>query len=170
MRLPELCIRRPVFATVINLVILLIGIIAYQRLTVREYPNIDEPVVSVSTTFRGASAEIIELQLTQPLEESLSGIEGIDFIKSTSRAESSRISITFRSDRDIDAAAADVRDRVSRARGKLPEAEPLVDAIDAGKMTLYRARLTGLTHTSARQACEQLKREKMTCSVVSPDA
>nr|WP_298684191.1 efflux RND transporter permease subunit [uncultured Dongia sp.] len=133
MRLPELCIRRPVFATVINLVILLIGIIAYQRLTVREYPNIDEPVVSVSTTFRGASAEIIELQLTQPLEESLSGIEGIDFIKSTSRAESSRISITFRSDRDIDAAAADVRDRVSRARGKLPDdvEEPVIAKVEA---------------------------------------
>src|SRR5690606_19302585 len=113
MRLPELCIRRPVFATVINLVILLIGIIAYDRLTVREYPNIDEPIVSVRTDFRGASAEIIEIQVTQPLEESLSGIEGIDFISSTSRAESSRISITFRTDRDIDAAAADVRDRVS---------------------------------------------------------
>ena len=64
MRLPELCIRRPVFATVINLVILLIGIIAYQRLAVREYPNIDEPVVSVSATFRGASAEIIEVRLS----------------------------------------------------------------------------------------------------------
>ncbi|WP_303983124.1 efflux RND transporter permease subunit [Dongia mobilis] len=133
MRLPELCIRRPVFATVINLVILLIGIIAYQRLAVREYPNIDEPVVSVSATFRGASAEIIELQVTQPLEESLSGIEGIDFIKSTSRAESSRISITFRSDRDIDAAAADVRDRVSRARGKLPDdvEEPVIAKVEA---------------------------------------
>lgn len=133
MRLPELCIRRPVFATVINLVILLIGIIAYQRLTVREYPDIDEPVVSVSTTFRGASAEIMELQVTQELEESLSGIEGIDFIKSASRAESSRISITFRPTRNIDAAAADVRDRVSRARGKLPDdvEEPVIAKVEA---------------------------------------
>ncbi|WP_374308618.1 efflux RND transporter permease subunit [Dongia sp.] len=133
MRLPELCIRRPVFATVINLVILLIGIIAYQRLTVREYPDIDEPVVSVSTTFRGASAEIMELQVTQELEESLSGIEGIDFIKSASRAESSRISITFRPSRDIDSAAADVRDRVSRARGKLPDdvEEPVIAKVEA---------------------------------------
>ncbi|WP_374651885.1 efflux RND transporter permease subunit [Dongia sp.] len=133
MRLPELCIRRPVFATVINLVILLIGFIAYQRLTVREYPDIDEPVVSVSTTFRGASAEIMELQVTQELEESLSGIEGIDFIKSASRAESSRISITFRPSRDIDSAAADVRDRVSRARGKLPDdvEEPVIAKVEA---------------------------------------
>jgi multidrug efflux pump len=133
MRLPELCIRRPVFATVINLVVLLIGIIAYQRLTVREYPDIDEPVVSVSTTFRGASAEIMELQVTQELEESLSGIEGIDFIKSASRAESSRISITFRPSRDIDSAAADVRDRVSRARGKLPDdvEEPVIAKVEA---------------------------------------
>jgi multidrug efflux pump len=133
MRLPELCIRRPVFATVINLVVLLVGIIAYQRLTVREYPDIDEPVVSVSTTFRGASAEIMELQVTQELEESLSGIEGIDFIKSASRAESSRISITFRPSRDIDSAAADVRDRVSRARGKLPDdvEEPVIAKVEA---------------------------------------
>ena len=133
MRLPELCIRRPVFATVINLIVLLVGIIAYQRLTVREYPNIDEPIVSVRTDFRGASAEIIELQVTQPLEESLSGIEGIDFISSTSRAESSRISITFRPDRDIDSAAADVRDRVSRARGRLPNdvEEPVIAKVEA---------------------------------------
>lgn len=133
MRLPEICIRRPVFATVINLVVLLVGIIAYQRLTVREYPDIDEPVVSVSTTFRGASAEIMELQVTQELEESLSGIEGIDFIKSSSRAESSRISITFRPSRDIDSAAADVRDRVSRARGKLPDdvEEPIIAKVEA---------------------------------------
>lgn len=133
MRLPELCIRRPVFATVINLIILLVGVIAYERLTVREYPNIDEPIVSVRTDFRGASAEIIEIQVTQPLEESLSGIEGIDFISSTSRAESSRISITFRTDRDIDSAAADVRDRVSRARGRLPDdvEEPVIAKVEA---------------------------------------
>jgi multidrug efflux pump len=133
MRLPELCIRRPVFATVINLIVLLVGMIAYDRLAVREYPNIDEPIVSVRTDYRGASAEIIELQVTQPLEESLSGIEGIDFISSTSRAESSRISITFRPDRDIDAAAADVRDRVSRARGRLPSdvEEPVIAKVEA---------------------------------------
>ncbi|TDQ80553.1 multidrug efflux pump [Dongia mobilis] len=133
MRLPELCIRRPVFATVINLIVLLVGMIAYDRLAVREYPNIDEPIVSVRTDFRGASAEIIEIQVTQPLEESLSGIEGIDFISSTSRAESSRISITFRPDRDIDSAAADVRDRVSRARGRLPAdvEEPIIAKVEA---------------------------------------
>ena len=78
MSLSELCIRRPVFATVISLVIVLLGVVSYQRLPVREYPNIDEPVVSVETTYRGASAEVIESQVTQVLEDSLAGIEGID--------------------------------------------------------------------------------------------
>lgn len=150
MRLPEICIRRPVFATVINLVVLLVGIIAYERLTVREYPNIDEPIVSVRTDFRGASAEIIELQVTQPLEESLSGIEGIDYIRSTSRAESSRISITFRPDRDIDAAAADVRDRVSRARGRLPDdvEEPVIAKVEADAQPVIRMTFTSEVDSS----------------------
>ncbi len=80
MTLPELCIRRPVFATVLSLVILLVGLISYQRLAVREYPRIDEPVVSVSTIYRGASAEVIESQVTKVLEDSLSGIEGVELM------------------------------------------------------------------------------------------
>ncbi len=116
----EFCIRRPVFATVINLAVLLVGLIAYQRLTVREYPNIDEPVVNVRTDYRGASAEIIESQVTKPLEEVLSGIEGIELLTSISRAEESQITLRFRLDRDADAAANDVRDRVGRSLGRLP--------------------------------------------------
>ena len=85
MSLSEICIRRPVFATVLSLIILLIGIVAYGRLTVREYPQVDEPVVSVTTTYPGASAALIESQITQVLEGSLAGIEGIDIIESTSR-------------------------------------------------------------------------------------
>ena len=76
MVISEICIKRPVFATVLSLLVILIGLMSYSRLTVREYPNIDEPVVTVDTTYRGASAEIVESQVTKPLEDSLAGIEG----------------------------------------------------------------------------------------------
>mgnify|MGYP003479401312 CR=1 FL=1 len=82
MVISELCIRRPVFATVLSLLVLLVGLMSYSRLTVREYPNIDEPVVTVDTTYRGASAEIVESQVTKPLEDSLAGIEGVDVLSS----------------------------------------------------------------------------------------
>src|SRR5215472_17763460 len=133
MILSEVCIKRPVFATVLSLIILLVGLIAYARLPVREYPRIDEPVVSVSTTYRGASAEIVESQVTQPLEDSLAGIEGIDVMSSISRAERSQITLRFRIDRNPDGAAADVRDRVSRARNRLPDAvdEPIIAKVEA---------------------------------------
>ncbi len=133
MSLSELCIRRPVFATVLSLIILLIGIVAYGRLTVREYPQVDEPVVSVTTTYTGASAVLIESQITQVLEGSLAGIEGIDIIESTSRSESSRITIRFKSDINVDTAASDVRDRVSRVRGRLPDEvdEPIIAKVEA---------------------------------------
>ena len=91
MNLPALCINRPVFASVLSLLVILIGLISYTRLTVREYPKIEEPIVTVSTSYPGASAEIIESQITQPLEDSLSGIEGIEYITSVSREERSQI-------------------------------------------------------------------------------
>ncbi len=121
MKLSETCIRRPVFATVLSLLVVLVGLVGYQRLSVREYPNIDPPVVTVQTSYPGASAEIIESQVTNILEDSLAGIEGIDYMTSISREETSQITVTFRLDRDPDAAAADVRDRVSRVRGRLPD-------------------------------------------------
>src|SRR5829696_2023082 len=133
MTLPETCIRRPVFATVLSLVILLVGLISYSRLTVREYPKIDEPVVSVSTTYRGASAEVVESQVTKVLEDSLSGIEGVELMTSQSRAETSRINVRFRLSRDPDSAAADVRDKVARVRAKLPDTvdEPVIAKVEA---------------------------------------
>ncbi len=133
MQLPELCIRRPVFATVMSLVLLLVGLVSYGRLTVREYPNIDEPVVSISTSYPGASATIVESQVTQVLEGSVAGIEGIDTIESTSRAESSRITIRFNLGLDMAAAASDVRDRVSRVRRQLPDeiSEPVISKVEA---------------------------------------
>ena len=121
MVLSEISIKRPVLATVMSLLILLIGFISYDRLSVREYPKIDLPVVTVETTYPGASASIIETQVTQIIEDSLSGIEGIDFMNSISRTEKSQISITFNIDREPNAAAADVRDRVSRITGQLPD-------------------------------------------------
>ena len=129
----ELCIRRPVFATVLSLVLLLAGLMSFSRLTIREYPNIDEPQVSVQTNYPGASAEIIESQVTQVLEGSLAGIEGIDTIESTSRAEQSRITVRFRSTVNIDSATSDVRDRVSRVRRQLPEeiTEPTISKVEA---------------------------------------
>jgi multidrug efflux pump len=133
MFLPELSIRRPVLATVMSLIVVLVGIIAYDRLTVREYPKIDEPVVTVETTFKGASADIVESQVTQILEESLAGIEGIDYMSSISRPERSQITARFRLDREPDAAANDVRDRAARVRGRLPDEieEPIVSKVEA---------------------------------------
>jgi len=133
MKISELCIKRPVFATVLSLVVMLIGIVSYTRLPIREYPKIDEPVVTVNTTYRGASAEIIESQVTKPLEDSLAGIEGVEVITSISRAENSQISVRFKLERAPDSAAADVRDRVSRVRNKLPDEvdEPVIAKVEA---------------------------------------
>lgn len=126
-------IQRPVFSTVMSLVLILLGLVSYGRLTVREYPNVDEPVISVSTTYPGASATIIETQVTQILEGSIAGIAGIDVLESTSRSESSRITVRFRPEVDQDVAASDVRDRVSRVRRRLPDEveEPTVAKVEA---------------------------------------
>ena len=121
MILSDVSIRRPVLATVLSAVLLIFGLFAFDQLTVREYPDIDKPVVSVNTTYRGASSQIIETQVTQIIEEAIAGIEGIDTITSNSREESSSVSIEFKINRDIDGAANDVRDRVARAIGRLPE-------------------------------------------------
>jgi multidrug efflux pump len=133
MFLPDLCIKRPVFATVLSLLVVLVGIICYDRLSLREYPKIDEPIVTVDTRYPGASAEIVESQITKPLEDSLSGIEGIEFMTSVSRAERSQITVHFTVSRDTDAAANDVRDRTARVRDVLPDEidEPIVSKTEA---------------------------------------
>ena len=138
MNLPETCIRRPVLATVLSLVILLIGLISYQRLSVREYPRIDEPIVSVITTYRGASAEVVESQVTKILEDSLSGIEGVDLMTSQSRPERSLINVRFKLTRTPDSAAADVRDKVSRVRGLMPDEveEPVIAKVEADSQSV----------------------------------
>ena len=133
MQLAEVSIRRPVFATVLSLLILLIGMVSFNRLNVREYPKIDEPVVTVSVNYSGASAEVIESQVTKPLEDSIAGIDGVDVITSISRAEQAQISVRFRLEKDADSAAAEVRDRTSRVRNKLPQTidEPVIAKVEA---------------------------------------
>lgn len=159
MQLPEICIKRPVLATVLSLIIVLIGLISYTRLSVREYPRIDEPVVSVNTTYRGASAEVVESQVTKPLEDSLAGIEGVELMTSQSRSETSRINVRFTLKRDPDSAAADVRDKVSRARGKLPDTidEPIIAKVEADSQPIiYIAVEAG--SLSALDASDYVKR------------
>ena len=133
MQLAEISIRRPVFATVLSLLIVLVGAVSFNRLTVREYPKIDEPVVTVSVRYAGASAEVIESQVTKPLEDSIAGIDGVDVITSISRAEQGQITVRFRLEKDADSAAAEVRDRTSRVRNKLPQAieEPVISKVEA---------------------------------------
>ncbi len=149
MRISEICIRRPVFATVLSLVVALVGLVSYERLSVREYPNIDPPTVNVRTSYPGASAAIIETQVTKVLEESLAGIEGIDYITSISRQESSQITVNFDLNRDPDAAAADVRDRVSRVRGRLPDEidEPVIQKVEADAQPIMYLAFASTRHT-----------------------
>lgn len=120
MSLSSISIRRPVLATVMSITIVLFGIIGYTYLGVREYPSIDPPIITVSTSYVGANADVIESQITEPLEEQINGIAGIRSLTSVSRDGRSSISVEFDVTMDIEAAANDVRDRVSRAQRSLP--------------------------------------------------
>ncbi len=121
MMLSDISVRRPVFAAVLAIVLCVIGAAAFFFLPVRELPDVDPPVVSISTSYAGASAEVIENQITEPIEQQVAGIQGIERISSTSRDGRSNVTIEFALDRDIDVAASDVRDRVSRVQGRLPD-------------------------------------------------
>ena len=175
MILSDISIRRPVLATVMSLLIILVGLIAFDRLPVREYPNIDAPVVSVRTVYPGASAEVMESQITKPLEDSLSGIEGIRTIKSVSREEVSQITVEFVQSRDPEAAANDTRDRVARVRGQLPnEAEdPVVAKIEADAQAIIwlafssdRQSPLQITDYADRVVADQLKTLPGVASVI----
>ncbi|MEM1271020.1 MAG: efflux RND transporter permease subunit [Bacteroidota bacterium] len=125
MSLASTSIRRPVLATVFSLTIVLFGVLGYLELGVREYPAVDPPIISVSTSYRGANSAVIDAQITEPLEEQINGIDGIRTLTSQSSDGSSRISVEFDLGIDLERAANDVRDRVSRAVGNLPpDAEP----------------------------------------------
>src|SRR5215510_837526 len=126
-------IKRPVLATMMNLVLVLFGLIGLSRLPVRELPDIDPPIVSVTTVFPGANARVVETEVTERLEEVINNIEGIKTLRSESREGVSSIGIEFDLSRHIDIAAQDVRDRVSRVRGNRPEdiLEPIISKQDA---------------------------------------
>ncbi|WP_337878918.1 efflux RND transporter permease subunit [Rheinheimera sp.] len=121
MWLSDVSVKRPVFATVMNLLLLIFGIVCFTMLPLREFPDIDSPIVTVSTDYPGASAEIVETKITQPIEDRISGVEGIKNITSNSRDGRSNVTIEFNINRDIDAAANDVRERVSRILDNLPD-------------------------------------------------
>ncbi|MGL6043250.1 MAG: efflux RND transporter permease subunit, partial [Sandaracinobacteroides sp.] len=125
MILSDISVRRPVFAAVLSMLLVLVGIVSYTRLAVRDLPAIEPPIVSIDTSYRGANAQVIENQITQIIEDRISGIEGIQTVTSRSRDGRSDITIEFSATRDIDAAANDVRDRVSGVLDQLPqEADP----------------------------------------------
>lgn len=138
MNFTELLIRRPVLSTVMTIIILMVGVVSYTRLSLRQFPEVDKPIISVTTSLEGASPQIIEQQLTRPLEEALGGIEGLDYMVSRSEAENSIIKLNFKVDRDIDLAAADVRDRLQKVRNTLPDdaQDPLIKKADADAQPL----------------------------------
>lgn len=121
MFLSDISVKRPVFASVISLLLIAFGLVSFSRLPLREYPDIDPPVVSVDTSYQGASANIVETRITEVIEDRISGVEGIKFISSSSSDGRSRINIEFDVNRDIEAATNDVRDRVSGVVDNLPE-------------------------------------------------
>ncbi len=125
MILSDISIKRPVFASVISLLLIVFGLVSFSRLPLREYPDIDPPVVTIDTVYPGASAYVVESQITQLVEERIAGVEGIRFIESSSQDGRSRVTVEFSTGRDIDAAANDLRDRVSGIVDDLPtEADP----------------------------------------------
>lgn len=138
MNLSELCIRRPVFATVMSLLLIVLGIMAFSRLTLRELPAIDPPIVSVDVNYPGASAAVVETRVTQVLEDALSGIEGVEMIQSRSVNGRASVDMEFTLERDIEAAANDVRDAISGIADRLPdEADaPEVEKADSDSDTV----------------------------------
>jgi multidrug efflux pump len=146
MLLSDISVKRPVFATVISLLLIAFGIIAFNQLPLREYPDISSPIVSISTDYRGAAAAIVETKVTQVLEDRISGIEGIKNIESISEDGRSKITLEFKLSRDIDAAANDVRDRVSRVLDNLPEEAdpPEIYKVDANEDVIMWLNLSSL--------------------------
>jgi multidrug efflux pump len=141
--LSNLSIDRPVLAVVMSIVIVLFGLVGFNFLGVREYPSVDPPIITVSTSYAGASADIIETQITEPLEESVNGIEGIKSLSSVSRDGRSTIRVEFGLDSDLESAANDVRDKVSRAvRNLPPDADPpVVSKADADSQPIIALRI-----------------------------
>ncbi|MDL1893485.1 efflux RND transporter permease subunit, partial [Sphingobacteriales bacterium CHB3] len=149
MKLSTISIRRPVFASVMSFTILLFGIISFTRLPVREYPDIDPPIVSVVTFYRGASPAVVETEITNILEEQFATLEGVKTMTSSSREQGSVITIEFELSRNVDEAANDVRDRVSRVRARLPRAvdDPVISKVDANAQPIVWLALSSDRHS-----------------------
>jgi len=149
-KLSETAIKRPVLAAVMSLAIILLGVISFDRLGVREYPDVDPPIVSVNTFYRGASPSVVETEITDVLEEQFATLEDVRTMTSSSREQGSTITIEFELNRDVDQAANDVRDRVSRIRGRLPrEAEdPVIAKVDVDAQPMMWISLSSERHTT----------------------
>jgi hydrophobe/amphiphile efflux-1 (HAE1) family protein len=165
MKLSEFSIRRPVFATVISLLLVILGLVSLTRLSVREYPEVDPVFVSITTSYLGAGAAIVENKITQVIEDRISGLEGIETLRSSSRDGRSAIDVEFSTDRDVDAAANDIRDRVGRVIDDLPEeADPpeIQKAQAIGEAVMYlnlssdRMSVLELTDYAERVLVDQL--------------
>ena len=155
MNISELSLKRPILATVMNILIVLFGVVGYTFLSVREYPAIDPPIVNVRTAYAGANSDIVESQITEPLEKSINGIPGIRTITSSSSNGSSNITVEFNINEDLEAAANDVRDKVSQAARNLPQdidAPPVVSKADANSdfiiLMAVQSRTKGLLELS----------------------
>ena len=149
MILSDLSVTRPVLASVVALLLVIFGLVSFSQLPLREYPDIDPPVVSVETNYPGASASVIDTQITERIEESIAGVEGIEFIESESRDGVSRITVRFSLRRDVDAAANDIRDRVARVLRQVPdEADPPeVRRVDANADVIVWWNLVGTDYS-----------------------
>lgn len=150
MILSDVSVTRPVFATVISLLLMAFGLVAFDRLPLREYPDIDAPIVTINTTYTGAAASIVETRVTQVIESRISGVEGIRYISSTSEDGRSRVSVEFDISRNIDDAANDLRDRVSGVLDNLPEEAdpPEVEKADSNDDVIYWLSLSSETRNS----------------------
>lgn len=149
MKLSDISIKRPVFASVMSLAILIFGIISFTRLPVREYPDIDPPIVSITTFYRGASPSVIETEITDIIEEQLSTLEGVKTVTSSSREQGSVITVEFELGRNVEEAANDVRDRISRISGRLPQEadDPIVAKVDVNAQPIFWIGLSSDQHT-----------------------
>jgi multidrug efflux pump len=145
MKISDLSIRRPVFASMVSTALVLFGVIGYSRLSVREYPDVDPPIVSVSTELTGANPQVVESAVTDILEEELSTVQGLRTLTSSSQEGFSNITLEFTLDRDVEAAAQDVRDKVARVRGRLPQdvREPVVAKEEADANPFFWLALSG---------------------------
>ncbi|MGE5231731.1 MAG: efflux RND transporter permease subunit, partial [Deltaproteobacteria bacterium] len=145
MKISDISIRRPVFASMVSAALVLFGVIGYSRLAVREYPDVDPPIVSVSTELPGANPQVVESAVTDILEEELSTVQGLRTLSSSSQEGVSNITLEFNLDRDVEAAAQDVRDKVARVRGRLPQdvREPVVAKEEADANPFFWLALSG---------------------------